>query len=226
MIKTTLHRSLLAALIILLAACGGTRSGLHAHRQEFFSGIFSPDGDTDAEFTDCATRIPMQIEKDGGYERLVSRCGNELPGDRVRGRKIEFYGLTLDGRSDGGTVTEPDGTLSPTPIPVVRIDSLLTIDSEGECTAEYTVPGLYRGEKDGKPLLLRLRPRYTYSLETLTPDIGKALSRGVWYRTSVLTIELEDEITGETVTLQIVPARETLTRTDGGGSEVYVKEWL
>ncbi|MCD8072056.1 MAG: hypothetical protein LUE10_02565 [Alistipes sp.] len=212
-------------ILSLLSSYGCSRRHTGASR-EYYSGIFRLDEDGEPFFTDCTTRIRMTLCEEGGYEALRREYGLE----EATGQEpvvLTFYGRLTKHQPLVPTETPySDSALYPLTDIEVRIDSLLSFTKAPDCVSDYIVPGFYRKIHHGQTEILRLRPDYTFSIENLS-DTGYApLSRGRWYRTSEMTIELMLEPEGRIIPFQIVPAQEAITATGPGKAAVYKKEWL
>ncbi len=215
--------ALAAAVFLFCCACTGR--GGNEPEAAFFSGTLTVGESGSALFTDCISRADMQVETDGRYEEL-RRTYNEIAAEEGREVRIEFYGsVTGDVDYSAGPpyydMAAVDGAVRQ-----VRVDSLLKAEPASGCLTDYLLPGLYRSDSGHGLKVLKIYPRYTYDVEEIGSDGQTTVSAGRWYRTSLLTVALEDKDTGEVSTFQIVPEKESLSRNDGHGPEVYTREWL
>ncbi|MCC8035929.1 MAG: hypothetical protein LIO77_08395 [Rikenellaceae bacterium] len=209
--------------ILPLISCACTRRKAAAPR-EYYSGIMRIDDQGKPYFTDCTTRIRMEISLQGQYEALRREYGLEDITDREP-LVLTFYGRLVNPQP---LTPDDDSPLERYPLTdiEVRVDSLLSLTRAPDCVSDYMVPGLYRKIHHGKAEILRLRPDYTFSIENLSDAGGGPLRQGRWYRTSEMTIELLAEPEGSVTPFQIIPAQESIAATERGATTVYKKEWL
>ena len=181
----------------------------------FFAGQFVYFADA-ANVTDCATGVRLPVAMKDAYIH-AERAYTAMSPAMGEGIYVEFFGHISDEPRMEGNGTER----------AFVIDSLIGFDRNKACRAQWLLAGVYESTDGGIKRVLRLRPDYSFSETIFESEENVKREAGRWYRNAELELVLEiSDPKTKSATFEVIPAKESLSRSNDKTPLVYKKVYL